>query len=95
MGLFDLFGHNILKDYEFQDVITLTSSNGAEVEFSYVEGCKIKGKYYAVLEEKDADEDAPLYVFRMVHEKGDNYFSIVTDPDLKTKVFEAVSKKLG
>ncbi len=101
MGLFDwlsgLFGgYDPLKDYDFEDVVTLTGRNGEETDYYYIEGCKLSNKYYAVLELRgETEDDYEFSVWEITHESDGNYFQRVNDSRLEKKVIEICSKKFG
>lgn len=102
MGFFDwlggLFGggYDPLKDYDFEDVITLTKKNGEETEYLYMEGCKLNNKYYAVLELRyPGENDLKFSAWEVTHEKDGNYFQPINDSNLEKRVMQIVIDKMG
>lgn len=105
MGFFDwlggLFGgnknnsYNPLNDYDFEDTVTLTNNDGEDVDFSYIDGCKIGNKYYAVLElPVEGEENGEFSCWEVTHEDDGNYFQIVNDGRLEDKIIDTCRKNL-
>ena len=103
MGFFDwltgLFGGGVdpLKEYEFEDVITLTTKSGKETEYLYMEGVKYNGKYYAVLELRypGPNDEYKFSTWEVVHASDGNYFQPINDNNLERKVTQMIIDKMG
>ena len=90
----------IIPDDEFadDDIVTLLSANGEEIDFVEIAGIAHQGKFYAILqpvELLDGMEDDEALVFEVTRgEDGEDKFSIVTDDEIIDIVFEKYNELL-
>ena len=92
---------NEIDESEFandDDIITLLSANGVEVQFIEIAGIAHKGSFYAILQPVELiegmEEDEAL-VFKVSRaENGEDKFEIVLDDEIITAVFETYNKLL-
>ena len=80
------------------DIITLTTGDGEEVDFVEIAGIAYKGNFYAILQPVELlegmDEDEAL-VFKVERGAGDeDNFQIVTDDDIINAVFDEYNRLL-
>ena len=78
------------------DVVTLLSATGEEIDFVEIAGIAYKGHFYAILQPVELlegmDDDEAL-VFEVVRtEDGNDSFHIVLDDDIIDAVFEEYTK---
>ena len=78
------------------DVVTLLSDKGEEIDFVEIAGIAYKGHFYAILQPVELfegmDDDEAL-VFEIIRaENGSDSFHIVLDDDIIDAVFEEYSK---
>ena len=78
------------------DVVTLLSATGEEIDFVEIAGIAYKGHFYAILQPVELlegmDDDEAL-VFEVVRtEDGNDSFHIVLDDDIIDTVFEEYTK---
>lgn len=78
------------------DVVTLLSATGEEIDFVEIAGIAYKGHFYAILQPVELlegmDDDEAL-VFEVVRtEDGNDSFHIVLDDDIIDAVFEEYNK---
>lgn len=89
---------NDLFNYEAEDVITLCTSEGEEVDFIEIAGIAYRGNFYAILqpvELLDGMEDGEAIVFKVQRGKdGADNFSIELDDTVIDAVFEEYNKLL-
>lgn len=80
------------------DIVTLLSANGEEIDFVEVAGIAYRGNFYAILqpvELLDGMEDDEALVFRVTRGKdGEDSFSIVLEDGVIDAVFEEYYKLL-
>ena len=90
----------IIPEDEFadDDIVTLLSANGEEIDFVEIAGIAHKGKFYAILqpvELLDGMDDDEALVFEVSRgEDGEDKFSIVTDDEILDIVFEKYNELL-
>ena len=83
---------------EDNDIITLTSADGEEVDFVEIAGSAYKGNFYAVLQPVELlegmDDDEAL-VFKVTRSaNGEDNFEIEMDDDIIDAVFEEYNRLL-
>lgn len=84
--------------YENDDLITLKSADGEDIDFVEIAGIALNGKFYAILqpvellEGMDDDEALVFEVSRTAD--GEDSFTIVLDDDITEAVFEEYYKLL-
>ena len=90
---------NLIDQYEEDDdIITLMSAEGEEIDFIEVAGIAYKGNFYAILQpvellEGMADDEA--LVFKVVrHSDGEDSFEIELDDEIIDAVFEEYNRLL-
>ena len=90
----------MLNDEEFadEDIITLTTADGEEVDFVEIAGIAHKGKFYAILQPVELlegmDEDEAL-VFEVVRNAdGSDGFNVVLDDEIIDAVFAEYNRLL-
>jgi len=80
------------------DIVTLTSADGEEIDFVEIAGIAHEGKFYAILQPVElieGMEDDEALVFEVSrNENGEDNFSIVLDDDIINPVFEIYNKLL-
>ncbi len=86
-----------MENYE-DDIITLTTADGEEVDFVEIAGIALDGSFYAILQPVELlegmDEDEAL-VFKVTRNKdGEDNFEIELDDDIIEKVFEEYNRLL-
>ena len=83
---------------ENDDIITLMTADGEEVNFIEVAGIAYKGKFYAILapeEPLEGMDDDEALVFEVTRGANDeDSFSIVTDDDILDAVFAEYNRLL-
>ena len=90
----------MLNDEEFadDDIITLTTADGEEVDFVEIAGIAHKGKFYAILqpvELLEGMEDDEALVFEVVRNAdGSDGFNVVLDDEIIDAVFEEYNRLL-
>ena len=90
----------IIPEDEFadDDIVTLLSANGEEIDFVEIAGIVHNGKFYAILqpvELLDGLDDDEALVFEVSRgEDGEDKFSIVTDDEILDIVFEKYNELL-
>lgn len=92
------FGDEILEE-EDDDIVTLITANGEEVDFVEIAGINIgDGKFYAILqpvELLDGMEEDEALVFRVGRDsEGNDSFEIELDDDVIDAVFEEYNRLL-
>lgn len=83
---------------EDNDIVTLLSNDGEEIDFIQIAGINHKGKFYAILQPVELlegmDSDEAL-VFRVKQNwKGEDKFEIVTDDEIIDAVFKEYNRLL-
>lgn len=83
---------------EDNDIVTLLSNDGEEIDFTQIAGINYKGKFYAILQPVELlegmDDDEAL-VFRVKQSwKGEDKFEIVTDDEIIDAVFKEYNRLL-
>ena len=87
-----------LLDEEGDDIITLVSPDGEEIEFQEIAGIAYNGDFYAIVQpvillEGMSDDEA--LVFKVsTNEDGDDQFDIELDDDVISAVFDEYYKLL-
>ena len=86
-----------MREYD-DDIITLYSANGEEIEFVEIAGIAYNGNFYAILQPVELvevmDEDEAL-VFKVTRKPdGSDNFEIELDDNIIGKVFEEYYKLL-
>ncbi|MBO5092704.1 MAG: DUF1292 domain-containing protein [Clostridia bacterium] len=86
-----------MENYE-DDIITLTTADGEEVDFVEIAGIALDGSFYAILQPVELlegmDDDEAL-VFKVTRNKdGEDNFEIELDDDIIEKVFEEYNRLL-
>lgn len=80
---------------ENEDIVTLMTADGEEMEFLEIAGISLDGKFYSILQPVEAiegmDEDEAL-VFEASQNAGQTQFDIVLDDDIIDRVFEVYEK---
>ena len=83
---------------EEDDIITLTTGDGEEVDFVEIAGIAYKGNFYAILqpvELLDGMDDDEALVFKVDRgANGEDNFQIETDDDIIDAVFEEYNRLL-
>ena len=86
------------QDYENDDIVTLTTADGEEVDFVEIAGIAYKGNFYAILqpvELLDGMEEDEALVFSVKRGiNGEDNFEIVTDDDIIDAVFAEYDRLL-
>lgn len=86
------------QDYENDDIVTLTTADGEEVDFVEIAGIAYKGNFYAILQPVELldgmgeDEALVFSVIRGIN--GEDNFEIVTDDDIIDAVFAEYDRLL-
>ncbi len=86
-----------MENYE-DDIITLTTADGEEVDFVEIAGIALDGSFYAILQPVELlegmDDDEAL-VFKVTRNKdGEDNFEIELDDGIIEKVFEEYNRLL-
>ena len=91
---------DIINDemYEDDDIVTLLSANGEEIDFVEIAGIEHEGNFYAVLQPVELIEgmgDDEALVFKVTRrETGEDNFELVLDDDTIDAVFEKYNRLL-
>ena len=91
---------DIINDemYEDDDIVTLLSASGEEIDFIEIAGIVYNGNFYAVLqpvELLEGMEDDEALVFRVTqNEQGEDKFEIELDDEIINAVFEEYNRLL-
>ncbi len=87
-----------MTDFENEDdIITLTTAEGEEVDFVEIAGIAHKGNFYAILqpvELLDGMDDDEALVFRVTKGRDGDQFSIETDDAIIDAVFAEYNRLL-
>jgi hypothetical protein len=86
------------EKYENDDIVTLKSADGEDIDFIEIAGIAKKGKFYVILQpvellEGMADDEALVFLVEKT-ETGDDKFTIVLDDEIVDMVFEEYYKLL-
>lgn len=78
-------------EFADDDIVTLKSASGEEINFVEIAGIAHKGKFYAILQpveliEGMSDDEALVFLVER-SESGEDNFSIVTDDEIIDAVF--------
>ena len=89
---------DIEEEFEEDDIVTLTSEDGEEIDFIEIAGIAHEGKFYAILQPVELlegmEEDEAL-VFEVSKDEEDNdKFSIVVDDVIIDAVFAQYNELL-
>ena len=80
-----------------EDIVTLLSANGEEVDFVEIAGIALYGRFYAILQPVELlpgmDDDEAL-VFEVINDGGDDQFNIVLDDEIVDAVFAEYNRLL-
>lgn len=80
------------------DIITLTTADGEEIDFKEIAGIALKSGFYAILqpvELLDGMEDDEALVFRVKHgNNGEDKFEIELDDEIIDAVFDEYNRLL-
>ena len=80
------------------DIVTLTSPDGEDIDFVEIAGIAHKGKFYAILQPvvliEGMEEDEALVFEVSRNEDGNDSFSIVLDDDIIDAVFKTYNEIL-
>ena len=89
-----------IREDEFatDDIVTLRSADGEEIDFIEIAGIAHKGNFYAILQpvelvEGMAEDEALVFLVSR-NEDGSDSFSIVLDDEIINAVFETYNKML-
>ena len=81
---------------EDDDIVTLLSADGEEIDFVEIAGIAHKGNFYAILQPVELLEgmrDDEALVFKVTRdEKGQDHFEVVIDEELCDEVFQEYNK---
>ena len=84
--------------YEDDDIITLTSADGTEVDFVEIAGIALKGNFYAILQPVELlegmDEDEALVFKVLRNADGSDRFEIELDDNIIDQVFTEYNRLL-
>lgn len=80
---------------ENEDIVSLVTADGEEVDFVEIAGISLDGKFYSILQPVELiegmDEDEAL-VFEASQSGGETQFNIVLDDDIIDRVFDVYEK---
>lgn len=83
-------------DYGDEDIVTLVSPDGEEMDFAEIAQIEYEGKTYSLLqplEELEDGEEDDVYVFRLFSdENGEENFEYVSDDAVIDAVFEEYNR---
>lgn len=83
---------------ENDDIVTLTTADGEEVDFVEIAGIAYKGKFYAILQPVELiegmDDDEALVFLVTRGKDGSDQFSIETDDSIVDGVFAEYNRLL-
>ncbi len=93
----DMLNGDILNEVEpGEDIITLRSANGEDIDFIEIAGIAHEGKFYLILqpvELLEGMEDDEAFVFEVkTKDDGDSEMEIVVDEDIIDAVFAEYGK---
>ena len=75
------------------DIITLLTAEGEEVDFMEVAGIALRGNYYVILQPVELSDDEAL-VFKVIKSGDQDKFQIELDDEIIDGVFEEYNKLL-
>ena len=86
------------EKYENDDIVTLRSADGEEINFIEIAGIAKKGKFYVILQPVElldgmADDEALVFLLERM-ESGEDKYTIVLDDETVDAVFEEYYKLL-
>lgn len=85
-------------EYADDDIVTLTTADGEEVDFVEIAGIAHKGNFYAILQPVELidgmSDDEALVFWVTRNEKGEDKFEIVLDDDIINAVFAEYNRLL-
>ena len=85
-------------EFADDDIVTLLSANGEEIDFVEIAGIAHKGNFYAILQPVELiegmDDDEALVFLVTRGENGEDKFSIVLDDDIIDHVFAEYNRLL-
>ena len=88
----------VVDEEEYDDIVTLLSADGEEVDFVEIAGIAYGGEFYAILqpvELLEGMEDDEALVFKVSRgEDGEDHFDIVLDDEIIDGVFDEYEKLL-
>ena len=88
----------VVDEEEYDDIVTLLSADGEEVDFVEIAGIAYGGEFYAILqpvELLEGMEDDEALVFKVSRgENGEDQFDIVLDDEIIDGVFNEYEKLL-
>ena len=84
--------------FENDDVVTLKSADGENIDFIEIAGIALNGKFYAILQPVEllpgmGDDEALVFQVERT-EDGEDKFTIIVDDEIVDKVFEEYYKLL-
>lgn len=89
---------NDVEEFEDDDIITLISPDGDEIDFVEIAGIAHEGKFYAMLQPVELiegmQEDEALVFEVGRDDDGNDSFNIVTDDDILDIVFKKYNELL-
>lgn len=90
---------NESEELENDDIVTLRSADGKDIDFFEIAGIAHKGEFYAILQpvellEGMAEDDALVFKVSR-NENGDDSFSLEIDDEIINAVFEKYCELLG
>ena len=85
-------------EYADDDIVTLTSADGEEIDFVEIAGIAHKGEFYAILQpvelvEGMSEDEALVFLVERL-ENGEDKFSIVLDDEIIDAVFAEYNRLL-
>ena len=84
-----------MYDNDQDDIVTLLSANGEEIDFVEIAGIAYRGRFYAILQPLELlegmDDDEAL-VFEVTSAGGQDNFNIVLDDDIVEAVFREYNR---
>ncbi len=97
-GIINEKGENTMFEEDNDDIVTLLSANGEEIDFVEIAGIAYQGNFYAILqpvELLDGMEDDEALVFEVQRgADGEDKFNIVLDDEIIDAVFEEYNRLL-
>lgn len=86
-----------MEEFEDDDIVTLRSADGEEIDFVEIAGIAHHGNFYAILqpvELLDGMGDDEALVFKVTREDGEEKFEIELDDDVIDAVFAEYNRLL-
>lgn len=88
--------NNLNEEEEDEEIITLSTPDGEEVDFTQIAGVDFEGKFYAILQPVELfegmDDDEALVFSVEENEDGDAKLDVVTDDRIIDGVFAEYNK---